>query len=167
MHVFDGGDTIVLGDLAATGTLGIWPDGLRTRLLGLVAALVPLAALAWFEPLDLNNFGLVAFLEAVCLGVFLLFRNAIKFLVPSEPVAAIFKRSSATAEITYGSIFGLTRTEIPFSDIAHVRLTRGEWINQTVSERPVLILDSRQAIALPASMSERELTLLRTLTGLP
>jgi len=83
-----------------------------------------------------------------------------------DVIAAAFERETATLQILFMGLFGLTREVIPFADVHAIRQCRGEWNGEKVSEVVVVELGSGRTIVLPSGLSAKELALLRVLTGL-
>lgn len=166
MHVLDGGETVVLGDPSAMSAAGGWADAPRTAMLGLLVAATPLMLMAWYEPASLRNPSAIVRFELFCLGCFMLLRFGYGLLVPKVPVVAVFNRTDGIVEVTSRGLIGVSREAYAFGDVEHIRLSRGEWDDASAIQTPVMVLGSKRAVALPASLSDREVGLLRSLTGI-
>ena len=170
MLILDEGQTIAIGDASYADasrslTLGQW-----MALLVLAAFSIPLAVIAWIDVAALSD-PVAVFQMLISSGLILLalvlVRNLCVMITGSgDLVVAIFDRSHAVLDVISVDTFGLTRKAIPFSEVHAIRTSRGEWNGESVAEVAVVELNSGQSIVLPESLSPREITMLRTLTGL-
>src|SRR5262245_33828493 len=170
MLILNEGRTLVIGDTASVGSSPTLTRRQWLLLFVLVALAVPLSGLLIVDPDALRSPTAViitSLASIALLAAIVIVRHTLMLVSGSDDViTAAFDRETATLEILFMGVFGLTREAIPFAEVHAIRQGRGEWNGEKVSEVVVVELGSGRTIVLPNRLSAKELTLLRVLTGL-
>jgi hypothetical protein len=169
MKFLDNDDIILVGDVQALVDPAIRTGHLVMALIGMTAIAIPVILSGFaesygFDLVEASTLGEISL--GVAAGVMLLVRW-ITFSVTSDGAAAVtFHRTATTAQIFSPGLMGMEKELISFRDVASIRLTRGGRANEGGLMVPILRVRPHREIQMPADLSERDLMLLKVLTGL-
>src|SRR5262249_26053061 len=148
-------------DESRAGTTGALTFGQWLAIFALIALAVPLICVLWVDPDALTNATallITAAASAALLAAILVVRHTLMLVSGSgDVITAAFDRETASLEILFQGIFGLTRQIVPFSEVHAIRQGRGEWNGEKVTEVVIVEFVSGRTIVLPNRLSPREL----------
>ena len=168
MHVAENGRQIFIGNIAAIEAFAL--TRAQWWLLFLFATIgLPTAIIVFVYPTALKDpFILLGTLLMLTLGAtaLLAVRSVIRLTASAgHRDLVVFDLDRGTVEVLFQGTIGLTQDLVAFSEIQRMKLGRGNWDGEAVKSVLVLELDYGRAISIDADLSNKDLTMLRVITG--
>ena len=125
----------------------------------------PILVFAFIDPKVLANGQFMFILIMICIMIASVFMYACSLISPGPVKAVIFDRRNRKLIVERQGSFASTNREVDFEQIASMRMVQDYDHDGYGSKTPMVVLRSREGLALPAGTDESHLQTIRYVLG--